>query len=180
MDNERLLIIVDGNNFQQNLNILHPNKRLDYATFFPKIQGNRELVNIEYYISILDPKYNLQNYNKQKFWLDTIERKVSGLQAVRLPMKRRRDDTGKLIYSERGNDPEICLSLVNGAHGDRYDTAILIAADSDFIGSVQTAKNKGKRVEYVNFPKAKAYELRKTCNKSLLLNEEFLSDCWRS
>jgi uncharacterized LabA/DUF88 family protein len=57
----------------------------------------------------------------------------------------RRDDG-----STKGNlDAEIILGLINSV--DRYDTAILISGDGDFVGAMQQSRKCGKRIEVASF-----------------------------
>lgn len=179
MEVERVKIFVDANNFQQNLNKLYTGKRLDYRRFFAKLQGNRKLEEIEYCVSVLDPNYDTDTFNKQDRWLKTLETIVPCFKVIREPMKKHLDENGKLVYTERCNDVTTGISIVSGAIGNSYDTGILIASDSDFLNAIHMAQASGKRIEYANFPSAKAYQLKTACDKRILLTDDYLSECWR-
>ena len=74
---------------------------------------------------------------------------------------------GLSVFEEKGVDIDLAVDMLSGAFEDRYDTAILVSSDGDFKPVVQAVQRRGKRVEYVFFPKAqRSNALASTCNVS--------------
>jgi uncharacterized LabA/DUF88 family protein len=52
---------------------------------------------------------------------------------------------------EKGSDVNLGIHLVNDAHNDKFDVAIVISNDSDLAGGLRIVKNElGKKVEILN------------------------------
>ncbi len=64
--------------------------------------------------------------------------------------------------------------MIKGAFKDFYDIAILISGDGDFVPAVKIVIEEGKKVENVYFKKTASTNLRKNCDKSILLRKELL------
>jgi len=79
---------------------------------------------------------------------------------------------------EKGVDVNLAIDLVTFAFENKYDIAILISNDSDFVPAVKKAQNYGKKVYNVKFPKCDAHHLSKTCDKTIFINDinDFLLD----
>jgi len=56
---------------------------------------------------------------------------------------------------EKGSDVNLAVNLVNDAHNNKFDVAIIISNDSDLAGALRIVKNElGKTVEILNpYPK---------------------------
>lgn len=79
---------------------------------------------------------------------------------------------------EKGADMRVGLLMYEGARDNRYDRAILIASDADFIPAVEMVVRLGKEVVWA-YPPAYAYfnALRKAGASPLELTAAFLDTC---
>lgn len=77
---------------------------------------------------------------------------------------------------EKGVDVNLAVDLVTLAFENKYDIAIVISNDGDFVPAVKKAQSYGKKVYNVKFPKCDAHHLSKTCDKTIFINDisEFL------
>ena len=85
---------------------------------------------------------------------------------------------------EKGVDTRLVSTLIEHTIDDAFDVATLVSSDSDHIPGVEFVRSRSKkRVENAFFP-IKPYipdtKLSRECHKPIRLNQEFLSDCFRS
>ena len=64
------------------------------------------------------------------------------------------------------------------AQNNNYDTAILISGDGDFDSAIYSVKNLGKRVKNAYLSIGISDQLKKACDRFILLDKEFLKDCF--
>jgi hypothetical protein len=92
---------------------------------------------------------------------------------------------GNEYHREKGTDVAIATSLVDGAHRDVFDTALLITGDEDFVGAIQSVRavsteggvnpQFGKRVIWGHFgTQAVDGRLNGACDERYLLEDRFL------
>jgi uncharacterized protein (TIGR00288 family) len=79
---------------------------------------------------------------------------------------------------EKGVDVNLAVDLVTLAFEKKYDVAIIISNDGDFVPAVEKAQAYGKKVYNVRFAKCNAHHLSKVCDKTININEisDFLID----
>jgi len=89
------------------------------------------------------------------------------------------DDTLKFGNKvEKGVDVNLAVDLVTLAFEDKYDIAVIISNDGDFVPAVKKAQSYGKKVFNIKFPQCDAHHLSKTCDKTIFVDDitEFLLD----
>jgi uncharacterized protein (TIGR00288 family) len=86
---------------------------------------------------------------------------------VKLGRLVRRGDT----MVEKGVDVKLAVDMLNLAFNNVYDTAILISGDGDFDSVIYGAKYIGKHVENAYFSSGHSDQLKKSCDKFILLDE---------
>lgn len=64
--------------------------------------------------------------------------------------------------------------MVEGAMENKFDTAIIVSGDGDFVPAVLCVKRKNKRVENIYFKGTSSRNLKINCNKSIELTKEIL------
>ncbi|MGN6243714.1 MAG: NYN domain-containing protein [Motilibacteraceae bacterium] len=79
-------------------------------------------------------------------------------------------------YEEKETDVSIAVSLVEDAALDRYDTAVIISADSDLCPAVRSARRLGADRRFVAAfpPRRVSDELRKTVDASFTIADQKL------
>jgi len=83
-----------------------------------------------------------------------------------------------MIPSEKMTDVNIAVELLSDAYEDKYDTAILISADSDLIAPIKTVHRlfKSKRI-VVAFPPARhSFALKEVAKASFTIGRKKLID----
>ncbi len=68
--------------------------------------------------------------------------------------------------------------MITKAFKNQYDVAILVSGDADFVQVVQEVKDQAKHVELAVFPSQQCYHLKQCSDRMIILNEEFMRDCW--
>ena len=81
-------------------------------------------------------------------------------------------------YEEKMTDVNISVALLNDAHDNLFDTAIIISADSDLVGPVQAVLDRypDKRVIAAFPPERKSKHLRQVVNASFTIGRNKLRD----
>ncbi|MFA7187623.1 MAG: NYN domain-containing protein, partial [Dehalococcoides mccartyi] len=95
---------------------------------------------------------------------------------------------GRLVYSgwpatppyEKGVDVLLSTDMLSHGFKNNFDTAILVAGDSDFVSALQAVKDNGKNVEVALFGKeSTSVELRKVADKIIAVDGRLLRNCWK-
>ena len=77
-------------------------------------------------------------------------------------------------YEEKMTDVNIAVALLQDAHDDMYDVAILISADSDLTAPIEVARQKyaNKRIRVVFPPKRHSQRLSAVANESFTISRK--------
>lgn len=128
----------------------------------------RTLKEILYYSSELDKGENPITYNKQVSYLRSLQNQIPDIllrmgkmQKVKVKMEEtwlensdnREKNKNKFIYTwvQKGIDVKMSVDLIVKAVKNEYETAIILAGDSDFEEVIREIRNFGKKVELVTF-----------------------------
>lgn len=88
---------------------------------------------------------------------------------------------GKVIACEiKGDDIQLANDMLRGAYEDKFDTAILVSGDEDFIPVVKTLQHLKKKVENLYFRKRSSMRLRKLCNSATNIRFILNKKLWQS
>lgn len=167
---ERVVMFVDGSNFYHGLKSRIGNTKIDFEKLPRKLTGQRKLVRVYYYNAPVDQFAFPDRYAAQQKFFSALDN-VPYL-AVKLG---RLEPRGK-AWVEKGVDVNIAVDMVTMAYDDIYDTCILISGDGDFAVAVEAVKSAGKHVE-VAYTQAN-YQIKKAADKFILLDAEYLEDCF--
>ena len=86
---------------------------------------------------------------------------------------------GKPKFAVKGDDIYIATDIVSFAYEDRYDTAILVSGDSDFVPVVKRVQKLGKKVENAYFRVSISGYLKNVCDSSFRLDDVII-ECLRN
>ena len=135
-----------------------------------ELVGDRELINVFYYVAPLDIKANEEKYWAHQRFLDKLK-EIPKFKVVLCTLKKIKTD-GKIIYVIKGDDVKLSNNLLMGAVDNLYDIAIVISGDEDFVDSVRIARKKyNKKIGNAYFSKNSSSNLRKACNFTINLNK---------
>ena len=73
-------------------------------------------------------------------------------------------------YEVKGDDVNLTVDLISGAFEDKYNTAILVSGDEDFIPAIKKVQALGKRVENAYFKSSSSNALKKSADYSICIN----------
>ncbi len=168
MNDERLMIFIDGSNLFHG--IKHLNIKVDYGRLVEFLRESRRLVRTYFYTAVpqdRDIKRGTPEWDslvRQKKFLDELS-----LSGIKVKLARlRKLPSGEFL--EKEVDIMLATDMLSLAYQDAYDTAVLVSGDSDFIYTVEEIQRIGKRVENATFKKTSSYNLRKTCDRFILLD----------
>jgi len=156
-NNERVFIIIDGNNFYHRLKELKLTDLLsfDYEKFAQFLFGRRILASKNYYIGAIreernNPKSKELMIGQQKL----IGKLQKGNWVIKFGHMLKTDE-----YHEKGVDVQIAVDILIGAYENLYDTAILVSSDTDLIPALAKARSMKKKIEYIGFSHKPSYGL---------------------
>jgi len=170
-ENERIFIIIDGNNFYHRLKELKFRHLLsfDYEKFVQfLLRKEKLLISKNYYIGAVREEPN--NPKSKKLMIG--QQKLTGkLQKGGWVVK-----FGQLLkdgsYHEKGVDVQIAVDLLIGAYENLYDTAVLVSSDTDLIPALIKIREMKKKVEYIGFSHKPSYGLIARSDIRRLLTKE--------
>ncbi len=169
MNYERVVIFIDGSNLFHAIRYM--NIKIDYQKLVDFLKEDRKLIRACFYGAIPQEKDIKKNspewesYIRQRRFLEELS-----LQGIKVKLaKLRRLPSGE--YIEKEVDIMLATDMLSMAHMNAYDTAVLVSGDSDFSYTVEEVQRIGKRVENATFKRTSSYQLRKVCDRFLLLDD---------
>ncbi len=165
MNQERIMIFIDGNNFYHGCRNILKRCDVDFPKLSQLLTGERKLIRTYYYNAPLSRDEDEERFMQQQKFFETMRR---------LPYTEVR--LGRLIlrgntYIEKGIDVAIAVDMLDMARMDSYDTAVLITGDGDFSPLLETVKRWGKNVEVAYFNAGFSNALQDTADKTIYLDE---------
>src|SRR3989338_3208253 len=168
MHQERVAIFVDGSNFYHSVKDmvgLHDNQ-INFFKLIELLRKNRLLIGTQYYNAPLDRGYNEDIYWKQQKFFDEL-RKIPDFHVILCNMRKIRHPDGKMEFAVKGDDIYLATDMVSFAYENKYDTAILVTGDGDFVPAIKKVQKLGKKVENAYFSANRSNFLKKVCDDSI-------------
>lgn len=179
----RVEIFVDGTNFRY-AQFEAGIREVDIPRLARQLARNYVLVKMRYYTSPL-PLQSSAYSGQQRFF-----ERLRGTRAVDLILGRnepRRESfecprcgaiSTQRYHVEKETDVNLATDMVIGAHTNRYDVAMLVAGDTDYVHAIEAVQATGRKVIWCHFPsQAHTDRLRQVCDEQVLLDEKFLRTC---
>ncbi len=165
---DRVMIFIDGSNFYHST--AKKGKRINFDKLIRELIGDKELVNVYYYVAPLDIEADEERYWKHQRFLNKLK-KIPKFNVVLCTLKKIKTAEEKYVYIVKGDDVKLSNNLLMGAVDNLFDTAIVISGDEDFIDSINLIRNKyGKRVANAYFSKNSSSNLRSACDYTINLD----------
>ncbi|HEX6370270.1 MAG TPA: NYN domain-containing protein [Longimicrobium sp.] len=179
----RVEIFVDGTNFriaQLEAGI----QEIDVPRLARQLTKGYVLVKMRYYTSPLSGESSAYR-GQHRFFERLRETKAVDLVLGRNEPRReniRCPSCGVISthrrHVEKETDVNLATDMVVGAHANRYDVAMLVAGDTDYVPAVEAVQATGRKVIWCHFPtQAHTDRLRQVCDGQVLLDEKFLRTC---
>ena len=147
------------------------------------VQPIQSLQVVRYFTaSLISDSNDVGKETRQKTYLDALETlpNLSIQLGYFQPQRSQCPDCGKIrrTYEEKMTDVNISVALLNDAHDNLFDTAMVISADSDLVGPIQSVLTRypDKRVIAAFPPDRKSKHLRQVVNASLTIGRNKLRD----
>ena len=169
---ERVAIFIDGSNFYHSVKetfSIHDNQ-IDFIKLINVLRKTRLLIGIYYYNASLDRGYNEEVYWKQQKFFAEL-RKIPDFHVVLCNMRKTRKPDGQLEFAVKGDDIYLATDMLSFAYENKYDIAILVSGDGDFVPAIKKVQKLGKKVENAYFSVSRSNFLKSVCNSSVLMDE---------
>jgi len=173
---KRISVYIDGANFYGGLTSIdkrYTDNRFDFERYVSSLVGKNKLVEIKYYNAFVKKSVNRNIWEKQKKFFDRLN-KVPKCMVRLCTRKSRLDIFGKEYHVIKGDDIMLALDMIEDCYNDKFDKAILISGDGDFIELIKRVKNKGKDVEVCYFEKCISGSLLRCVDKTKLISKKIV------
>jgi uncharacterized LabA/DUF88 family protein len=169
MDSIRVAVFIDNSNIFHNIRKFRQSDPAWTSLYNPltlaeKLTGNRKLVYVGFYC-VRPPSYLLGGGDEDKKRYRTTVRYYSEVEKLPLVEVKYGDLKGtRGSLQEKNVDTQLSTDMVTMAALDKYDTAILISNDGDYVSAVGNTKQFSKKIEVVFFRNSLSMALRKVCD----------------
>jgi uncharacterized LabA/DUF88 family protein len=172
----RLEIFVDGSNFNAALVRGGIGHSVDPNLLATRLSRGYHFVKLRYYTSPL-ADVSGEAYRRQAKFFDQL-RRSRRIELVLGRHEPRRDRDGRRYHVEKETDVNLAVDMVAGAYEDRFDVAMLVAGDTDYVRAIQAVQARGKRVVWCHLPAQRHIDqLARVCQERLELTDPFLRTC---
>ena len=169
MEKRRAIIFIDGSNFYYST--AKKGKRINFEKLINELVGTKEITNVCYYVAPLDIEADEEKYWAHQRFLNML-RQIPKFMVVLCTLKKLKAKNGSYVYVVKGDDVKMSNALIMGAVENKYDTAIIVSGDEDFIDSINIARKKyKKKIGNAYFSKSSSLNLRRACDFTINLNK---------
>lgn len=142
------------------------------------LKPDQQLAQVHYFTSrIRTNAHNTSDVQRQNTYLEALatlpEVQIHYGHYLEKPKQCRSCGAQWMDYEEKMTDVNIAVQMLSDAFADRFDTALLISADSDLTTPVKQLRNlfPNKRVIAVFPPHRRSFDLGNAANGSFTLGE---------
>ena len=162
----RVAIFIDNSNVLQSIKSLQKTGQYWWTSLYcpkylaEKLAGNRQIVYIGFYCApppsflITGNEADQNRYKLAMRYYGIIEK----IEGVTIHYATVNGTQGNL--QEKNLDTKLTADLVGMAAQNKFDTAILVSNDADFVSGMSVAQTLGKKVQIVYFKGMGSMELR--------------------
>jgi len=170
-------IFVDGPNFNLAQRYEGIPFRIDLNLLATRLSRGYHFVKLRYYTSPL-PDQHSHSYRAQQRFFAQVSRS-SRIELVLGRHEPRIDrETGRRYHVEKETDVNLAVDMVVGAYRDRYDVAMLVAGDSDYVRAAEALKDRGKQLVWCPLPaQRRVDQLARLADGTRELDLKFLRTC---
>lgn len=180
----RIAILIDGNNFYKGCQLNFNRTDVDFRKLGQKLslEVEGQLLRIYYYNAHVSKTIDPLGYQRQQKFFDNLRATpFITLKLGHLVYHRLRTEQGfssQYFPTEKGIDVQIAVDMVRLGLLKACDGVILVSGDSDYIYAVRFAKDLGSNVYIASFPMGGSSELRNEGDGSIIMDLEFIKDCF--
>ena len=174
---ERVSVFIDGENFLygiKSINKFYTDFNFDFKRYIENITKGKKLIDIYYVIAPLKQNITPILYTKQQKLLSRLRK--NGINVILCKRTKRDNNDGIPCHKIKEDDIRLALQMQKDAYENKFDVALLISGDGDFVPLPEYLKEKGKRMEVSYFEGHTAFTLLRVCNfKAFLINKKVLN-----
>ncbi|HEX6036952.1 NYN domain-containing protein [Longimicrobium sp.] len=171
-----LEIFVDGTNFLLARRDGGYFFRLDLNLLATRLARGYHFGKLRYYTSP-HPDVRSATYHGQQRFFEEL-RRSRRIELVLGRHEKRRDRDGRPYHVEKETDVNLAVDMVVGAYEERFDVAMLVAGDTDYVRAIQAVQARGKRVVWCYLPaQAHITRLAELADDRYALDDRFLRTC---
>lgn len=175
---KRTIIFIDGSNLYHILKKEVEEIKAEFHFIMEKfldfISKGTDLMETYYYTAPLDKKKNEETYKEQQKFFNKIKR-IPNFNLVLCRLQKEKID-GKIIYRVKEDDINLASDMIHLAHKNKYDEAILVSSDGDFVPAIKIVKEIGKEVKNICFQSRISWHLIKECSSFKKIKKEELKN----
>jgi len=180
---DRVFVYIDGRNFFYGLRSVDPkytDLNFNFVKFSELIKGvnwkQRKLKKIYYYNAPLKKEVNPKLFKEQqRLFARLRSNKIVEVKLAK--MIGRTDDQGAQRFVTKGDDIWLACDMLQDANDDKFDIAILVSCDGDFLKLVQYVQKLHKEVENAYFLGGGSIALRKHCDDKIGIGQDLIEEC---
>lgn len=201
----RAHLFIDGSNCYHALKQNNLYYKFTYDSFFNELSKKFNITGSYYYDAIKNIKLEPVQYAKQQEFHARLQKSIPKLVIQTRKLKylfkndrldyarhnanfckncdKRLDpflsEAGLLKLSkEKGVDILLATDMIKGGFQNRFDLALLVSGDADYVPAVELVQTLKKEVINVHFYSGSASELRRACNSHLLIQIDETGKCF--
>ncbi len=180
----RIAILVDGNNFYKGCQLNFNRTDVDFRKLGIKLCRaiDGELLRIYYYNAHVSKSIDPLGYQRQQKFFDNLRATpFITLKLGHLVYHRIRSDhatSSQYFPTEKGIDVQIAVDMIRLGLLKSCDGIILVSGDSDYVYAVRFAKDLGCNLHIATFPMGGSTELRNEGDGSVMMDHEFIHECF--
>lgn len=173
----RVEIFVDGSNFFLSQRDEGWNWRIDVNRLATRLSAGYHFVKLRYYTSPL-PDPSSHRFRAQQAFFNELRRSrridlILGRHEARIDRVN-----GRRYHVEKETDVNLAVDMVVGAYTDRYDVAMLVAGDTDYVRAIHAVQDRGKRLVWCHLPSQRGINrLAQISDECREMDEKFLRTC---
>jgi len=157
MDRERIMIFIDGSNvysIAKNMGCI-PNEQ-NYQNLILKLTGQDKLIRVYFYTAMPDQSKERESYRKTRGFLNRLEQ----LPCFEICFGKLKYPTDGSRPVQKGVDVKLATDILEYAHKNLYDNAIIVSGDADIAYVLPFVKDKGKHVTNAFFKRGLSNDIR--------------------
>jgi len=182
---KRVIVYIDGNNLFHRMWEYYNTHRIDILELSKTLCCvNRQLIKINYYYSPFIREINERMALLQQAYVADmsknsricmyegkyIKKKIVLKKDVFMKIRDIISPSDLAGYVEKGIDTKIAVDMIGEGVDKKYDTAILVSTDSDFVPVINYLKSKHIQIQAAAFQddSHSCYDLKNACGRSFI------------
>jgi len=165
--------------FVDNSNVFHgqitAGWRIDARKLQDCLQRDGEIWQTFFFASVTDPP-RYQQTRFYKFLKNEMRWEVLLYKLGQKTTRCRKCGNSQRVSVEKGVDVGLATKMLTLANNRAFDTALLIAADKDYLETIRAVKNNGLRVEIVAWRGTISPEMEAESSKQVLYFDDIRAD----